>query len=141
MTTGGSPAAGRLGYDAAELGKGGLVADALGVVPGGHEELTGQLDPDTEQFGQLRRVEDDQGVQLVVEYLDLLVEGALGSAPPVRCSASMRCFCTRCRRCCTRCSTEAGITAEDRTQPLLRRSPRSRGTFCPPSWRSSWTRW
>jgi hypothetical protein len=63
VTAGGPPAARWLRCDAAELGEGAFVADALGVVAGGDEELAGELDPDV------------VGFDLAVRRLDLLVEG------------------------------------------------------------------
>lgn len=66
VSAAGASAAGRLGRDAAELGEGGFVADAFGVVARGDEELASDLDADTVQFDQFgcRRV--DQGVDLLV---------------------------------------------------------------------------
>ncbi len=48
----GAAAAGRLWGDAAEFGEGGLVADPVGVVAGGDQELAGDLDADAVQLDQ-----------------------------------------------------------------------------------------
>lgn len=75
MTPGRAAAAGRLGSDAAELGEGGLVADAISIGAGGHQELASDLDTDTMQFDELRGGCAHQCLELVVERLDFVVEG------------------------------------------------------------------
>jgi hypothetical protein len=63
-----------LGGDTAEFGEGGLVADAVGVISCGHQELAGQLDTDTEESDELGGGEGDEGLDLAVERFDLGVE-------------------------------------------------------------------
>nr|WP_239155629.1 hypothetical protein [Amycolatopsis sp. FDAARGOS 1241] len=63
-----------MGRDAAELGEGGFVADAFGVVAGGDEELAGDLDADAVQFDQFGGRCVDEGLDLLVEGLDLIIE-------------------------------------------------------------------
>jgi hypothetical protein len=46
-------AAGGNGSDAAEVGEGGLAAGSVGVVSGGHEHLSGDLDADPAQFEEV----------------------------------------------------------------------------------------
>src|SRR4029450_9636698 len=75
VPAGGSSAAGRVGCGAAEFGGGRLGADPLGVVPGGDQDLAGDLDADAEQVDQVGCGEPDEGGELPVEDLDLLVEG------------------------------------------------------------------
>src|ERR1700754_5013540 len=74
VAAGGSSAARWLWCDAAELGEGGLVADAVGVVAGGDEELAGELDPDAVQLDECRCGSAHQDFDLPVQRLDLLVE-------------------------------------------------------------------
>ncbi len=75
MPISGLAAAGWLWGSAAQLGEGGLVADPPGVVAGGHEELTGELDAHAEELDQFRSGVLDQGLYLAAaEGLDLSVE-------------------------------------------------------------------
>lgn len=60
--------------DAAELGEGGFAVDAVRVVAGGDEELTGDLDADAGQLEELWRGVLDERFDLFVEGLDPVVE-------------------------------------------------------------------
>jgi hypothetical protein len=74
VTAAGTAAAGGLRSDAAELGEGSFVADAVGVVADGDEELSGDLGADPVELDQLGRGRADEGFDLLVEGLDLVVE-------------------------------------------------------------------
>jgi len=49
--------------------------DPLGVFPGGHQELAGELKADSEAGDEVGCGEGDQGCQLAVQCLGLGVEG------------------------------------------------------------------
>ena len=74
VTTGGSAAACRLGSDPAEFGKRGFVAYPLRVVADGDEELASNLDANPGQLEQVRRCRAHEGLDLLVEGLDLFVQ-------------------------------------------------------------------
>ena len=87
---GGEPGGGVDGGNAAEMGEGGLAAQALRVVAGGHEQRTGGVGADPTGRDQIRRGGGDQGLEHGLEPLALRVqaphpagqfaEGELGSA-------------------------------------------------------------
>src|SRR5215218_6191182 len=60
---------------AAERGERALAAQALDVLPGADEQLSGVAGRDAEQRGRARRRAADQPLELLVERGDLLVEG------------------------------------------------------------------
>src|SRR5262245_11464959 len=67
-------AARRLRGDSAELRKCSFVADAVGVVSDGDEELAGKFGADTEDVEELRGDVGDEAVDLIAELFDLCVE-------------------------------------------------------------------
>ena len=74
VSSGGAAAAGGLWRDAADLREGCLAVDPAVVVTGGDQELAGDLGADAVQFDELGGCATDQGIDLAVEELDLLVE-------------------------------------------------------------------
>ena len=78
----GGPAGGcRDGAETAEGGEAGLGPDPLGAVPGGDEELRGDVAADAELGGQAGGSEVDELVEVAGDRVDLLGEGqpAVGS--------------------------------------------------------------
>ena len=70
----GPAAAGREGRDPAQVGEGGLAAQPVGVVPGGDQQLPGDLGADPHQRDQAGRGRGHERAEFAVGLGDLGVE-------------------------------------------------------------------